>query len=114
MSPNQTPGMGLARDGGRWASARTGLRPVTGRGRDAYGRGPYAASAPCEAKQPTTSTDDSLIGAPWTHPGLSHMSPVLLHGVLLLRGSLAQHMPTARFVRQALDALHQKALHPFV
>src|SRR5262245_60939464 len=31
-------------------------------------------------------------------------------------GSLAQYAPgaTARFVRQALDALRQKALHPFV
>jgi hypothetical protein len=29
-------------------------------------------------------------------------------------GSLARHAPTARFVRQALDALRQKALRPFV
>src|SRR5262245_57930631 len=101
--------MGLARDAGRWASARTGQRHVPGRGRDAYGRGPYAAAATCEAKQPTTSTDDSLIGAPWTHPVPSHRIPGLL-----LRGSLAQHVPPARFVRQALDALRQKALRPFV
>ncbi len=40
---------------------------------------------------------------------LSHV-----HGVLLLRGSLARHAPTARFVRQSLDALRQKSLHPFV
>ena len=39
---------------------------------------------------------------------------MLLHGVLLLRGSLARHAPTARFVRQSLDALRQKALRPFV
>jgi hypothetical protein len=29
-------------------------------------------------------------------------------------GSLARHAPTARFVRQSLDALRQKALRPFV
>ena len=40
---------------------------------------------------------------------LSHV-----HVVLLLRGSLARHAPTARFVRQSLDALLQKSLRPFV
>ena len=40
---------------------------------------------------------------------LSHV-----HAVLLLRGSLAWHAPTARFVRQSLDALLQKSLRPVV
>jgi hypothetical protein len=42
------------------------------------------------------------------------MSPGLLHGVLLLRGSLARPAPTARFVGQALDTLCLKPLHPLV
>jgi hypothetical protein len=84
--PQKAPGMGLAREEGRWASALTGQRHVTCRWRDAYGRGQYADSAQCEPAQPTTSTDSSVMFAPWTHPFLSPMCPVLLHGVLLLRG----------------------------
>src|SRR4030095_9360052 len=86
MSPDPPPGMGLAREEGLWASALTGQRHVTCRWRDAYGRGQYADSAQFEAAQPTTSTDSSVIVAPWKHPLASHMILVLLHSVLLLRG----------------------------
>jgi hypothetical protein len=86
MSPDPPPGMGLAREEGLWASALTRQRHVPCRWRDAYGRGQDADAAQCEAAQPTTSTESSVIVAPWKHPLASPMILVLLHGVLLLRG----------------------------
>src|SRR5262249_1819736 len=46
--------------------------------------------------------------------GSGRSGATLCHGGLCLRGSLARHRPTARFVHQALDTLLLKALRPSV
>jgi|RhiMetdeSRZDD1v2_1073273.scaffolds.fasta_scaffold169474_2 hypothetical protein len=48
----------------------------------------FKLSSTCTVRGRTANHVNRFIShfAPWTHPLPAHMSPVLLHGVLLLRG----------------------------